>query len=105
MKNKKHAGNTVLLSISKVKINRKWSQIVFTLSVLLHRAEKHADLCNCINKHITRTVKQTPLSEIMSNNFWNCLLQCTSFFLTKTGSRTKSEFKLLSDKLNCSIAR
>ena len=46
MKNKKHAGNTVLLSISKVKINRKWSQILFTLSVLLRRAEKHADLCN-----------------------------------------------------------
>ena len=91
MKNKKHTGNTVLLPISKVKITRKLSQIVFTLSVLLHRAEKHEDLCNCINKHITRTVKQTPLSEIMSNNFWKCLLLRTSFFLTKTGSRTKTE--------------
>ena len=53
----------------KEKINRKRSQILFTLSqVLMHPAEKHTYLCNWLTtEHITRTwiVKQTPLKKIM----------------------------------------
>ena len=53
----------------KEKINRKRSQILFTLSVLMHPAEKHTYLCNWLTtENITRTwiVKQTPLNKIMS---------------------------------------
>ena len=68
MRNKKHAGNTFLLSISKREIKRKRSQILFTLSFPKHPTEKHTYLCNWLTELITCTwiVKQTPPNKITS---------------------------------------